>query len=189
MVNRRCTDYMDCDHVRCAGSCDGCGNAGGAMQSTIEEELYKRIMQRLDSTKSKATYAPFQHPGLPSIKKVIFNNPATIIIWEDSTKTIVKCGPNDIYDPEKGMAMAIAKKALGNKGNFNEVFKKWLPKEDTEVKTFEYTVSKIEKTNGDVRLTIEADCGRSEYDSFSNLANTIKNAISNGTVTFSVEEN
>ena len=27
------------------------------------------------------------------------------------------------------MAMCIAKKALGNKGNFNEVFKKWLPVE------------------------------------------------------------
>lgn len=29
-----------------------------------------------------------------------------------------------------GNAMCIAKEALGNKGNFNEVFKKFLPKED-----------------------------------------------------------
>lgn len=63
------------------------------------------------------------------IKKVIFNKPATIVFWSDGTKTVVKCGENDIYDPEKGLAMAISKKALGNKGNFNEVFKKWLPKE------------------------------------------------------------
>lgn len=63
------------------------------------------------------------------IKKVIFNKPATIVFWTDNTKTVVKCGENDIYDPEKGLAMAISKKALGNKGNFNEVFKKWLPKE------------------------------------------------------------
>lgn len=64
------------------------------------------------------------------IKKVIFNKPATIVFWTDNTKTVVKCGENDIYEPEKGLAMAISKKMLGNKGNFNEVFKKWLPKED-----------------------------------------------------------
>lgn len=64
------------------------------------------------------------------IEKVIFNDPATIVLWKDGTKTIVKCGNEDAYDPEKGLAMAIAKKALGNDGNYYEVFKKWLPEED-----------------------------------------------------------
>jgi hypothetical protein len=63
------------------------------------------------------------------IKKVIFNDPATIILWEDGTKTVVKAD-NEPYDPEKGMAMAIAKKALGNKGNYFNTFSKWLPKEE-----------------------------------------------------------
>lgn len=62
---------------------------------------------------------------VPHIKKVIFNEPATIVIWSDGTKTVVKCGENDIYDPEKGLAMAIAKKALGNKGNYFHDIKKW----------------------------------------------------------------
>ena len=66
------------------------------------------------------------------IKKVIFNKPATIVFWSDGTKTVVKCGERDIYDPEKGLAMAIAKKALGNEGNYYELFKKWLPKENNE---------------------------------------------------------
>ena len=66
---------------------------------------------------------------LPEIKDVIFNEPATIIIWKDGTKTVVKCQEGESYDPEKGMAMAISKKALGNKGNYCEVFKKWLPEE------------------------------------------------------------
>ena len=60
------------------------------------------------------------------IKKVIFNDPATIVIWADGTKTIVK-SDNEQYNPEKGLAMAISKKALGNKGNYYETFKKWLP--------------------------------------------------------------
>ena len=63
------------------------------------------------------------------IKKVKFNPPATIVFWTDDTKTVVKCNGED-YDPEKGLAMCISKKFLGDKGNYYEVFKKWLPKED-----------------------------------------------------------
>lgn len=64
------------------------------------------------------------------IKNVIFNDPATIVLWEDGTKTVVKCQDGDIYSRETGLALCIAKKAFGNKGNFNEVFKKWIPEEE-----------------------------------------------------------
>ncbi|MGF6374994.1 hypothetical protein M2140_000028 [Clostridiales Family XIII bacterium PM5-7] len=61
----------------------------------------------------------------PVIKKVVFNNPATIVLWEDGTKTTVKCQGDEIFDKEKGLALCFMKKILGNKGNFNEVLKKW----------------------------------------------------------------
>lgn len=67
--------------------------------------------------------------ALPKIKQVIFNNPATIVFWMDDTKTIVKA-VNEKFDPEKGLAMAIAKKCLGNKGNYFNEFKKWIREED-----------------------------------------------------------
>lgn len=67
---------------------------------------------------------------LPTIKDVIYNGPATIVFWVDGSKTVVKCQEDDDYDPEKGLAMAIAKKALGNKGNYCNIFKKWLPEEE-----------------------------------------------------------
>lgn len=70
--------------------------------------------------------------SVPAIKKVIFNYPATIVLWSDGSKTVVKCQDGDIYDPEKGLAMAISKKALGNKGNYCNEFKKWLPEEEEE---------------------------------------------------------
>ena len=73
----------------------------------------------------------------PSIKKVIFNYPATIVLWSDGSKTVVKCQDGDIYDPEKGLAMAISKKALGNKGNYCNEFKKWLPEDEEEEGTVE----------------------------------------------------
>lgn len=67
------------------------------------------------------------------IKNVIFNEPATIVFWTDGTKTVVKC-ENEEYDPEKGLAMAISKKALGNQGNYYNTFSKWLAKYDEECK-------------------------------------------------------
>ena len=53
-------------------------------------------------------------------------NMPTIVYWNDGTKTVVKCQDSDVYDTEKGLAMAISKKAVGNKGNFNNIFKEWV---------------------------------------------------------------
>ena len=49
------------------------------------------------------------------IEKVIFNDPATVVLWNDGTKTVVKCQEGDNFDPEKGLAMCIAKKTVGLK--------------------------------------------------------------------------
>ena len=58
--------------------------------------------------------------NIPEVKKVIFNDPATIVYWKDGTKTVVKCQKGDDFDQEKGFAMAFLKKCWGNKGNFND---------------------------------------------------------------------
>ena len=59
------------------------------------------------------------------VKNIIFNGPATIVMWTDGTKTVVKCHEED-FDKEKGLAMAICKKVMGNKGNYYNVIKKLL---------------------------------------------------------------
>ena len=51
-----------------------------------------------------------------------------IVFWSDGAKTVVKCGKDDTFDPEKGLAMAISKYFFDNAGYFNDVFKKWIPK-------------------------------------------------------------
>lgn len=63
---------------------------------------------------------------LPSIEKIIFNDPATIVFWSDETKTVVKAQNGEEFDKEKGLAMAMSKKALGNCGHYFEEFKKWI---------------------------------------------------------------
>ena len=57
--------------------------------------------------------APIKRKSL-AVKKVIYNPPATIILWNDGTKTVVKCDPRDEYDPKYGFALCYMKKALGN---------------------------------------------------------------------------
>lgn len=61
-----------------------------------------------------------------AIKRVIFNPPATIVYWSDCTKTVVKCNVNDIFDPEKGLAMAIAKRCAGNTRAYYAEIRHWV---------------------------------------------------------------
>jgi hypothetical protein len=74
---------------------------------TISGTLYKITTQ-----KSRKLY-----------KKIIFNYPATIVIWNDGTKTVVKCQEGESYDKEKGVSLCFMKKFLGNKTNFNNIFR------------------------------------------------------------------
>lgn len=60
-----------------------------------------------------------------SITKVIFNPPATIVFWNDGTKTVVKA-QDEVFDWEKGLAMAICKRYLAdNKGRYYNVFREY----------------------------------------------------------------
>lgn len=83
---------------------------------------------------------------IPKIKDVIFNNPATIVKWADGTKTVVKVQKGEPYDEEKGLAMAFIKKIYDNKGNYNDIFRKWCPKKE---------VPKVDDFNGTVEEMFE----------------------------------
>lgn len=112
-----------------------------AADIAVTEEMHKRSkMYKL----SKLNIPDERRLNNPGIEKVIFNPPATIVIWKDGIKTVVKCGKDDVFDPEKGMAMAICKRFFGNKGNYCNEFKKWLP--NFEIAT-EGVKEKVEEEN------------------------------------------
>lgn len=79
------------------------------------------------------------------IKKVHFSGPVTVILWEDGTKTTVRCQEGDIFDPEKGLAMAIAKKALGNTCKWYDEFHKWADTYEPPVQEFKFIFEPIPK--------------------------------------------
>lgn len=95
----------------------------GSLDRYIIETEAEFDCRILDKQSPKTSY-------LPEISKVHFNCPVTIVIWSDGTKTTVRCQEDDLYSEEVGLALCIAKKALGNKGNFNNVFRKWVPSEE-----------------------------------------------------------
>lgn len=50
------------------------------------------------------------------VKKVYFNQPYTIVIWNDGTKTIVKCSKGCKYDKYTGLVTCFLKKFMGDCG-------------------------------------------------------------------------
>ena len=88
---------------------------------------YHKFRDKILKEKNKSIYDSM-------IQRAIFNPPATIVIWRDGSKTVVKCGENDIFDPEKGLAMAISKRAFGDNRDYYEVFAKWVGKYEYQQK-------------------------------------------------------
>ena len=140
-------EYPSLVNERFIGGCCGCpyhrGYAGKPKWSCEDKNACKRCWDReVEKSQSELmvkvgvalhngfesgmNYA-FNAIGKYKIRKVIFNDPATIILWTDGTKTVVKA-ENEPFDPEKGMAMAIAKKFLGNNHAYYDQFKRWIPK-------------------------------------------------------------
>lgn len=102
----------------------------GTLIDKVEYVDYSKMYTTTKTNANTNANTNIKKAAPPRIKKVLFRHPATIVFWDDNTKTVVKCSENDYFDCEKGLAMAIAKKFFGNEGNYYNEFKKWLPKEE-----------------------------------------------------------
>lgn len=131
--------YIDGEYYRPCG--------GEFKMDPLEYNLYRLEVSKQPRYKIK------EAPGKSHlIKDVIFNPPATIVFWIDGSKTVVKAQNDEPFDPEKGLAMAIAKKSLGNQGNYFETIKKWTkPYYEVEEKILEWAKSVVygEKAKSD----------------------------------------
>lgn len=57
------------------------------------------------------------------VRDVHYSPPATVVFWSDGTKTVAKCAPYERFDREKGLAIACAKKLLGE--GYADAFKEF----------------------------------------------------------------
>lgn len=58
------------------------------------------------------------------VEKIITNGPATIVFWNDGTKTVVKCDIHDEDDLYDAVANALAKKVFGSTSKFHRIIDK-----------------------------------------------------------------
>lgn len=58
-----------------------------------------------------------------TIKRVIVNPPATVVVFSDNTIQIEMCSKDDIFDADIGVALAIAHKLAGSKRKFKAIVK------------------------------------------------------------------
>ena len=89
----------------------------------IINELYGGIaIQRLTPEMVLNITFPHRNKG-KGIKQIFSNNPTTVILWEDGTKTISKCSDNDVYNVERGIEICMIKKAFGMS---NQEYKRYM---------------------------------------------------------------
>ena len=117
-------------------------HTGGIMSNDSAVSTYKMMVNKM--------YGPGLNPGIvcyryPSgnqycndirdvIKKVQINEKKKVvtIVWTDGRVTLAKCGENDIWDPEKGLLVCIAKHMFVSGTQMNKWLKAQIPEKEPE---------------------------------------------------------
>ena len=100
-----------------------------------KEELRKEILSKMKFPHGVANYC--ENDVLMTMKaaetksfyslnvsKIIFNPPATIVFWEDGTKTVVKCSAEDEFSEYCGFLAALGKKVYENNNQIKKLIDK-----------------------------------------------------------------
>ena len=70
-----------------------------------------------------------RHVQVNEKKKVV------TIVWKDGEVTMAKCGPNDMWDPEKGVLVCVAKRFFNSNTQFSKWLKSVIPEPEEETKS------------------------------------------------------
>lgn len=93
------------------------------------------------------------------IECVIVNGPATIVFWDDGTKTVVKLAEGERWSPEVALCFALAKKVWGSNSQIHKLAKKHIysqfVSEGIDVDSF--TAGLIDTINNTVIKTNKTD--------------------------------
>lgn len=119
---------------------------------------YLRHLWGLDDAETELVIEP------PSIEKIIFNDPVTVVFWSDGDKTLVRCNENDKFSEYYGVVAAITKKFVGNAKKIRKIIdeKSKRTHKCAMQMEFEYASDRIEKqleTKYDPQIAAENDLG------------------------------
>ena len=113
------------------------GDVGCEIEGYFNPAVYKKYLdgEKVTSVRPyKPALTKTPKTAEPTPKKVIFSGPATTILWNDGTKTTVKCQDEDVWADDVGIAMCYLKKMLGNQGNFNNIFREAMKVAEVQTK-------------------------------------------------------
>jgi hypothetical protein len=82
------------------------------MNSEINNDFWDLLVGK-PANKSK--------PATPSVKRIVYHDPATIVFWQDGTKTVVKCMDGEPFEKYAGFCAALAKKVFGSTSKAKKV--------------------------------------------------------------------
>ena len=102
-------------------------NDDDTVVATIEKPV--RFVVRATPQYNKKSEKDFEPLYFPNIKRVLFREPATIVFFEDGSKTTAICGKEDKYDKEVGLSVCMLKRVLGNQ-SYRSIMDKWCYKEE-----------------------------------------------------------
>lgn len=106
----------NCDDCNDCGNCDECDSCDSGDDNCDDRDECNSDDED-------------EEPEL-DFERIEFHDPATIVFWNDGTKTVVKARHGDKFDKEKGLAMAIAKKVMGNTNKYYDIFEEYCFNED-----------------------------------------------------------
>lgn len=94
------------------------GNVFGPVRPAVYKTLRLGPV-RIDEFEDAVLHFANTHFGQKQTdaKDVIFHDPATILFWEDGTKTVSKCHDGDEYDPLFGIMASVVRKVTKNRGH------------------------------------------------------------------------
>lgn len=89
--------------------------------TTNNNDWYKTPkIENFDENEEEYEECPYISKCQLEPERIIFNPPATIVYWNDGTKTVVKTSDEweDEFEPEVGFAMAFLRKYFGDRGTY-----------------------------------------------------------------------
>ena len=100
---------------------------------------------------------------IPTPKKIIVNaeSKVTVVLWDDGTKTVVRCSEADVYDPYAAYCAAFAKKCYGTNSQLKKTIEKLTvyqeEKENGRLPTMEEFVEVLKKFDSAFGNTISEE--------------------------------
>ena len=120
------------------------------MKLTLDAKKFDELKTSLNAMVERVKKLPEAIPPKYVPERIIYNDPATIIFWQDKTKTVVKRSPNEPFNKYSAFCAALAKKMYGCNSRVNKIVNSGIiqkkPEEDITKKA---SVSKIRRKNSD----------------------------------------